>query len=759
MKLIKILSIISLLIFVSFLILINGFKISSFNTEIKKEIEKKIPAAQVKFDDIKISLKPDDFSIKIEVNNPEFSYKNKKIDTKKIHLNLSLISFIWDKNKKPKSVIIEINKTNIQNLLLLMDEFNFKNYSKYRNKILSGFLEGSININFENNNNIKFKGTLSDATLKIHENFPFATKVESEFKYTNSILDIKINNGKFSDLEIKQSRVSLNHKNLNNILINTDIFVDGSIDYLASLKEFKSLTNQVFPSEMKNLHGNIDLSIILDLSLDNNFTIKKINSNSKFKIKDAGFDFYLKKNKSKEKVIISKINSISELKNKNITTNGKFLVNNKEINFSLNNEINSKNFNSVFFGSIDTKDLENYFKFDPVQGVVSFRVDLNSKKNKNIANVTLDLEKSLVHLKAINYKKNRNIKATLNFAIGDKSKDSTTISRLKYISKNAKISMTNLLLDKDYKIENFKSISIQTEKNSLTLNKSKKKVTAIGDSLDLREFVKLLTSRKDKKKSISENLTANIKSKIKIVYVGDETINNVVAAGSIKKGKYESLNIFGSFSDTETASIEIKRNKKNNLVTTVISDRSRPVLSGINFAKSFGNGKINFTSEKFDKENSRTVVTLTNFYIKKMPVLANLLSLTSFTGLVDTLSGKGVFFEKSYLEYVTKNKNLKIIDAYGTGDSLGYILEGSIKRDGFVSIRGNLVPAYLVNDIIRQIPILGRVITGKQGDGIFGASFKLKGKSDSLKTTVNPIKTLTPRFIQRFFGLFKKKSK
>jgi len=27
-----------------------------------------------------------------------------------------------------------------------------------------------------------------------------------------------------------------------------------------------------------------------------------------------------------------------------------------------------------------------------------------------------------------------------------------------------------------------------------------------------------------------------------------------------------------------------------------------------------------------------------------------------------------------------------------------------------------------------------------------------------LKTTVNPIKTLTPRFIQRFIGLFKNKN-
>ena len=124
MKLIKILSVIFLLIFVSFLILINGFKTSSFNSQIKEEIEKKIPAAQVNFDDIKISLKPSDFTVEVKINNPKFSYKKKKIDTKKIYLNLNLISFIQDQNKKPKSALIEIEKTDIQGLLLFMDEFN-----------------------------------------------------------------------------------------------------------------------------------------------------------------------------------------------------------------------------------------------------------------------------------------------------------------------------------------------------------------------------------------------------------------------------------------------------------------------------------------------------------------------------------------------------------------------------------------------------------------------------------------------------------
>jgi len=46
--------------------------------------------------------------------------------------------------------------------------------------------------------------------------------------------------------------------------------------------------------------------------------------------------------------------------------------------------------------------------------------------------------------------------------------------------------------------------------------------------------------------------------------------------------------------------------------------------------------------------------------------------------------------------------------------------------------------------------LLGKILIGdKTGEGIFGVSFKIKGTPKNLKTTVNPIKSLTPRFITR----------
>ena len=80
------------------------------------------------------------------------------------------------------------------------------------------------------------------------------------------------------------------------------------------------------------------------------------------------------------------------------------------------------------------------------------------------------------------------------------------------------------------------------------------------------------------------------------------------------------------------------------------------------------------------------------------------------------------------------------------------------KKSGLVSLRGTLVPAKTLNNLISKIPVVGDILIGKKvGEGVFGISFKVKGLPNDLKTTVNPIKTLTPRFITRALENSKRK--
>ena len=84
-------------------------------------------------------------------------------------------------------------------------------------------------------------------------------------------------------------------------------------------------------------------------------------------------------------------------------------------------------------------------------------------------------------------------------------------------------------------------------------------------------------------------------------------------------------------------------------------------------------------------------------------------------------------------------------------------MDGYIERDKLVSLRGTLVPATTINKAIGSIPLIGNILVGKKiGEGVFGVSFKIKGPPNKLKTTVNPVKTLTPRFITRTLEKIKK---
>ena len=140
-----------------------------------------------------------------------------------------------------------------------------------------------------------------------------------------------------------------------------------------------------------------------------------------------------------------------------------------------------------------------------------------------------------------------------------------------------------------------------------------------------------------------------------------------------------------------------------------------------------------------------------------MPALTKLLSLASLQGIADIMTGEGIRFEELDMKFTNKKDVMIIDEIYSIGQAISILMSGYIENDNLVSLRGTLVPATTINKTIAKIPIIGEILIGKKtGEGVFGVSFKIKGPPKDLKTTVNPIKTLTPRFITRTLEKIKK---
>jgi len=143
--------------------------------------------------------------------------------------------------------------------------------------------------------------------------------------------------------------------------------------------------------------------------------------------------------------------------------------------------------------------------------------------------------------------------------------------------------------------------------------------------------------------------------------------------------------------------------------------------------------------------------------VHEVPALAKLLTLASLQGIADLLTGEGIRFTDFEMKFSNKDDLMKIEELYAIGPAISLLMEGYIESDDLISLRGTLVPATTINRTISSIPLLGDILVGKKvGEGVFGVSFKIKGPPKKLKTTVNPVKTLTPRFITRTLEKLKK---
>ena len=68
-----------------------------------------------------------------------------------------------------------------------------------------------------------------------------------------------------------------------------------------------------------------------------------------------------------------------------------------------------------------------------------------------------------------------------------------------------------------------------------------------------------------------------------------------------------------------------------------------------------------------------------------------------------------------------------------------------------ININGSIVPAYKLNTLFNNIPIIGEIFSGKEDEGIFAINYLAKGKWDDPDIEVNPLSAHIPSIIRNIF--------
>ena len=391
---------------------------------------------------------------------------------------------------------------------------------------------------------------------------------------------------------------------------------------------------------------------------------------------------------------------------------------------------------------------------------INYEIVKNNDKFKFDTEINLKNNKLLIDF--LDYKKKENLDSTIKIK-GSFNKDKTiNFDLISLEEKNGKIVFKKLNLSKNYKIKSIDSVNFdyfnnKKIKNQFFLQRNNINYSIEGKNLDATKLINTIMDKNDEDISLFSKFNSKIQIKIEKTYIDEVNfIKDLSGVINYRNSKINDANLKATFNNNKKINLSIKTNDKQEKITRLFTDYPKPLIKRYNFIKGFEEGYLDYYSIK-NNGLSNSLIIIDNFKVKEVPVFAKLLSLASLQGIADLLTGEGIRFTDFEMEF-SNNKGLTTIEEmYAIGPAVSILMDGYIEAEKLISLRGTIVPATTINKSIASIPLLGSILVGnKTGEGVFGVSFKIKGPPKNLKTSVNPIKTLTPRFITRTLEKIKK---
>lgn len=146
------------------------------------------------------------------------------------------------------------------------------------------------------------------------------------------------------------------------------------------------------------------------------------------------------------------------------------------------------------------------------------------------------------------------------------------------------------------------------------------------------------------------------------------------------------------------------------------------------------------------------ILTVKDFTMVNQSLLARLFSAGSLTGFGDLMGGDGMTLDELNMPFSSKNNVISVNGARVRGPAIGASADGYIDRPkGMLALKGSLVPAYGVNSLISNVPLLGDILASKKGEGILSVTYSMTGNAEQPTITTNPLSILTPGILRRIF--------
>ena len=622
---------------------------------------------------------------------------------------------------------------------------------------------------------LKGKADIKDGIVSYLEGMPTVTEVDGTANFDIGTIDIALNKGISDNIIINKGRVLLYNldkdKNYIDIKINGNTNVKDALRYIdhPPLEFTKDLG--LNPDK---IDGNVDIDLGLNFELYSDLKPEEIKVDVKAKLKNILFKDVIegKDLKSPEaslditekKLEVSGLASLDEIplkfdfkqefKNTNYKGKGKFEFRFDDI---LKKELNLKN----------TLLNEPY-----ISGFANLTADLTIiDDQKSQLKINADLKNMFVDYSFLGFNKAINENGSIDVAL---TFFNNKLQNIPFFS----------LQKEDFSIEGSLSINAQGDISSIDIEKItgpktsatakinfkytptyNVKIDVSGNSYDLTElFSKREKDQKQKSTAnsntpIDDDLESLPNTEISIavntLWTNPDTpIKNFSGGAIIKNGiGIDEMHILGNHGTDRSIKFNLDYTPRNNNehFLTIESNNAGSTLRVLRLYENMNGGILKIEARKGKDKKMIGHAKIRDFKIYNTPLMAKLLTVASLSGILDMLKGDGLVFSHFDAPFSYENKILKITDAKMFGNVLGLTSEGTVNRaTSDINIKGIISPAYSLNSMVGKIPVIGKVLAGRDGT-VFALNYDISNTIDDPKININPLSILSPNSIKDLF--------
>lgn len=394
-----------------------------------------------------------------------------------------------------------------------------------------------------------------------------------------------------------------------------------------------------------------------------------------------------------------------------------------------------------------------------LDGVVKARFEVRPDSTDRV--IEMDLTDARLDFPWIGWSKGPGISAKAAFRMVT-SGETTTLSDFRLSGKSFNIAGNVQLADGELSSGRFTTVQLNRGDDiDVTIKRAGKgyAVQVSGASLDARSLIKQITSDSAAPAKSAASTSVSVDADIKtLTGFHGEKLTGVKLEYSGTGSRVNGLNVSAA-TDTGSRVTVLNTSERGRRALEMRSSDAGSILRFLDIYEHMEGGTIKLALAGEGDGPMRGQVDASNFWVVNEPKLASIVATTppgdqrSLNQAVRSdIDTSRVQFERGFVAIQKAPGSLVLDRGVLRGPLIGLIFQGTLyDQAGNMNLTGTFMPAYGLNRIFGEIPLVGQILGNGRDRGLIGVTFRLAGNANSPALQINPLSVIAPGIFRSIF--------